>query len=115
MNAGKNLFVSVGLKGSEHADRPVETAYKVQEQGAPTEDLHANSDHELSLSEAMNLMANTVPNGMKLIQLVSLCWANLKKPKFRSCAFFFLKNIYFEITQNFAFLPQTLACQRAWY
>lgn len=42
---------------------------KVEEQGAPTEDLRANSDHDLSLSEAMDPSANTVPNGMKLMQL----------------------------------------------
>lgn len=42
---------------------------KVEEQDTPTEDFRANSDHDLSLSEAMDLTANTVPNGMKLMQL----------------------------------------------
>lgn len=68
-NTGKSLFLSVGLKGSEHADRPVEAEDKEEEQGAPTEDLCANSDHDLSLSEAMDLTANTVPNGIKFMQL----------------------------------------------
>lgn len=65
----KSLFLSAGLKGSEHADRLVEAEDKEEERGAPAEDFRSNSDHDLSLSEAMDLTVNTVPNGMKLMQL----------------------------------------------
>ncbi|XP_075889762.1 acyl-CoA-binding domain-containing protein 4 isoform X2 [Nelusetta ayraudi] len=53
---GSLLMLREGLKGGEPADRPAE------EQSAPTGEPSPSQDHDLSLSEAADLTANTVPN-----------------------------------------------------
>lgn len=62
----ESLSVTVGLKGSDHANRSA--AAKDEEQGGPREDSFfqegADPSDELNLSEVVHLTANTGPNGM---------------------------------------------------
>lgn len=55
-----------GVKGSEPADRPAEMKDEDEERGRPEEDFSlvegANPDQEFSLSEVIELTANTIPN-----------------------------------------------------
>ncbi|XP_074475587.1 acyl-CoA-binding domain-containing protein 4 isoform X1 [Sebastes fasciatus] len=55
-----------GIKGSEPADRPAEMKDEDEERGGPEEDFSlvegANPDQEFSLSEVIELTANTIPN-----------------------------------------------------
>lgn len=78
----ENRFAAAGLKGSEPADRPAE------EQSAPTGEPSPSQDHDLSLSEAADLTANTVPNGRNANAASLHCHADVEKPKYCSPAFF---------------------------
>lgn len=62
------LSITVGLKGSEHANRSAAMKGEDEEQGGPKEHSSfqeiANPNDELNLSEVVDLTANTGPNGM---------------------------------------------------
>lgn len=62
----ESLSITVGLKGSDHANRSA--AMKDDEQGGPREDSSfqegADPNYELNLFEAVHMTANTGPNGM---------------------------------------------------
>lgn len=61
------MSITVGLKGSEHADRPAEMKDDGdEEQGGPEEDsfLPERADQDqFSLSEVIDLSANIILNG----------------------------------------------------
>lgn len=63
-----HLSIVVGLKGGEHSDRAAEMKDEDEEQGGPKEDTSlpegADPDQEFSLSEVIDLTANTITNGM---------------------------------------------------
>lgn len=73
----ENRFDAAGLKGSEPADRPAEQQNKEEEQSAPTGEPSPSQDHDLSLSEAADLTANTVPNGRNANAASLHCHANV--------------------------------------
>lgn len=62
------MSITVGLKGSENADRPVEMKDEDKEQGGPKEDTSvpegAEADQDFNLSEVIDPIANTIPHGM---------------------------------------------------
>ncbi|XP_035514490.1 acyl-CoA-binding domain-containing protein 4 [Morone saxatilis] len=60
------LTLREGLKGSEHANKPVETKDEDEEQGGPKEDSFLSEgavpDQEFNLSDVIDLTANTIAN-----------------------------------------------------
>ncbi len=65
-----SLSITVGLNGSENADRPVEMKDEDEdkEHGGPKEDSSvpegAEADQDFNLSEVIDPIANTFPHGM---------------------------------------------------